>query len=73
MEAFIGLAVANISIVTFFLCLIAIRGRRRRRGARTAGSHESQVPVDEAAWAEIVRQLKKQRARDEPGDSDRAR
>lgn len=65
MTALIGLALTIIGTVTIVLCMITIRGRRQRRRARRAGPPPSRVPVDEQAWAELVRQLKKSRAWDE--------
>ncbi|WP_203872880.1 hypothetical protein [Planobispora takensis] len=58
--------------------IIVLRRRRRARAAASqvadvrppdpAGSHDRGVEVDEEAWAEIVRYLKKEGIRDEPGD-----
>lgn len=72
MEVAIGVALALISVTITVLLVIVIRLRRRRRGMRTATAHDSGVSVDEAAWAEIVKQLKKGRTWDEPGDGSRA-
>jgi hypothetical protein len=71
MEALIGVALAIIAMVSVVLCLLAARRWRRGR-TRIAGSHDSGVPVDMEAWAEIVRRLKNSRADDEPDGGSRA-
>lgn len=59
MEVAIGLALALIGVTIVVLSWIALRLWRRRRRTHTARAHDSGVQVDEAAWAEIVKQLKK--------------
>ncbi|GIH95738.1 hypothetical protein Psi01_63680 [Planobispora siamensis] len=73
------LSVCLLIVAVITTVIIVLRRRRRRAWAADspaasvkppdpAGSHDRGVEVDEEAWAEIVRHLKKEGIRDEPGD-----
>jgi hypothetical protein len=65
-DLFIGLGFVALAVLLYALMLNWGLRRGRRRSAAATGAHDLGVQVDEAAWAEIVKQLTKGNSRDKP-------